>query len=100
MGVCGVLRLVASVCVCGIYVVYFWSVVCCSVSNCTDEENQVRDVLTFPNGSYNLLGLFQHVERLKTEKNTLMAVVGWKEFHLNSLVLKHFIWPSYQIIIF
>lgn len=59
-------------CVCSIYVggvyVYLWFVVWCDVSSYKDQGNKVRDILTFPNGSSDLLGLFQHLKRLKKEK--------------------------------
>lgn len=48
--------------------VYSWFVAWCGVSSYRDQRNQVRDILTFPNGSTDLLGLFQHLERLKKEK--------------------------------
>ena len=48
--------------------VYLWFVVWCGVSSYRDQGNQVRDILTFSNGSSDLPGLFQHLERLKKEK--------------------------------
>lgn len=81
---------VAYMCICG-----FW----CGVSSHRDQGNQVRDILTFPNGSSDLLGLFQHLEDLKKKNCALKVVIGQKEFHLNRLVLKHFILLFYQILI-
>lgn len=71
----------------------------CGVSSYRHQGNQVRDFLTFPNGSSDLLGLFQHLEDLKKKNCALKAVIGQKEFHLNRLILKRFILLFCQILI-
>lgn len=77
-------------CICGLW---------CGVSSYRHQGNQVRDILTFPNGSSDLLGLFQHLEDLKEKNCALKAVIGQKEFHLTRLILKRFILFFRQILI-